>query len=201
MDKRTFLKNSAILGLGGAIAGAFPGTLKASDLVSKEHFGGDLYKLPELGFAYDALEPHIDAMTMKPVMVKPDTSMKECARIMADSKVGSLIIKEDEKLLGIIKERDIVRTVVLENVDASKAKVKDYMVRDVVTISPEVDIYDALVTMKDYDVRMLPVLDGKELIGLLTVKDILKIEPQLFELLAEKLVLREEERKPIYNKR
>ena len=65
MDKRTFLKNSAILGLGGAIAGTFPGTLKASGLVSREHFGGDLYKLPELGFAYDALEPHIDAMTME----------------------------------------------------------------------------------------------------------------------------------------
>ncbi len=142
-----------------------------------------------------------DAMTMKPVMVKPDTSMKECAKIMADNKVGSLIIKQNGDLLGIIKERDIVRTVVLENVNASKAKVKEYMVKDVVTISPEVDIYDALVTMRDYDVRMLPVLDGKELIGLLTVKDILKIEPQLFELLAEKLILREEERKPIFGKR
>ena len=142
-----------------------------------------------------------DAMTMKPVVVGPNTSIKDCARVMAENKVGSLIIKQNGKLLGIIKERDIVRSVVLENVNASKAKVKDYMVKRVVTISPEVDIYDALVEMRDEDVRMLPVVDGKNLIGLLTVKDILKIEPQLFELLAEKLILREEARKPIFSGR
>ena len=142
-----------------------------------------------------------DAMTMKPIVVEPDTSIKECAKIMADNKVGSLIIKQNGKLLGIIKERDIVRTVVIENVNASKAKVKDYMVKKVITISPEVDIYDALLEMRDEDVRMLPVVDGKKLTGLLTVKDILKIEPQLFELLAEKLILKEEERKPIFGRR
>ena len=142
-----------------------------------------------------------DAMTMKPIIVEPDTSIKDCAKIMADNKISSLIIKQNGNLLGIIKERDIVRTVVLENIDASKAKVSDFMIKNVVTISPSVDIYDALVTMKDYDVRMLPVLDGKEMVGLLTVKDILKIEPQLFDLLAEKLVLREEERKPTFDDR
>jgi Fe-Mn family superoxide dismutase len=63
MDKRTFLKNSAILGLGGAIAGTFPGTINAAGLNSWS--GGEAYVLPELGFAYDALEPHFDAMTME----------------------------------------------------------------------------------------------------------------------------------------
>ncbi len=63
MDKRTFLKNSAILGLGGAIAGAFPGTVNAAVLNSR--LSEEPYKLPDLGFAYDALEPHFDAMTME----------------------------------------------------------------------------------------------------------------------------------------
>ena len=143
----------------------------------------------------------IDAMTKKPITVSPSTSIKECAEIMAKNKVGSLIIRENNKLLGIIKERDIVRSVVLENKKPSEALVKDYMIKDVVTVSPNEDIYDALVVMRDEDVRMLPVLDGKKLIGLLTVKDILKIQPSLFDLLAEKIILKEEESKPIFTSR
>lgn len=142
-----------------------------------------------------------DAMTKKPVTVSPDCSIKECAQIMATHKVGSLIIRKNNKLLGIIKERDIVRSVVLENKSPKKALVKDYMVKKVITITPEVDIYDALVKMRDRDVRLLPVLNKNKLIGLLTVKDILKIQPSLFDLLAEKLILKEEERKPIFTSR
>ncbi len=63
MDKRTFLKSSVILGAGGAIAGTFPGSLKAAGRFSIS--GEDPFKMPELGYAYDALEPHIDAMTME----------------------------------------------------------------------------------------------------------------------------------------
>ena len=64
MDKRTFLKNSAILGLGGAIAGTFPGTVRAAGMVTNG-MEDDEYKLPELDYAYEALEPHIDAKTME----------------------------------------------------------------------------------------------------------------------------------------
>ena len=142
-----------------------------------------------------------DAMTKSPVTVSPDTSIKKCAELMAENKVGSLIIKDDHKLLGIIKERDIVRSVVLENKKPSEALVKDYMVKKVITVLPEEDIYDALVIMRDEDVRMLPVIDGNKVIGLLTVKDILKIQPSLFDLLAEKIVLKEEESKPIFASR
>jgi len=142
-----------------------------------------------------------DAMTNNPVKVSPDTSIKDCARIMADKKVSSLIIQQDEKLLGIIKERDIVRSIVLENKDAETELVNEFMVTNVVTITPEVDIYEALLVMRDEDVRMLPVVNENKIIGLLTVKDILKIQPELFEILAEKLILREEERKPIFTAR
>ncbi len=65
MDKRTFLKNSAILGIGGVIAGAVPGTLKAADMISSVNYEEGLFELPDLDYAYDALEPYIDAMTME----------------------------------------------------------------------------------------------------------------------------------------
>ena len=139
-----------------------------------------------------------DAMTRNPVTVTPDASIKKCAEIMEGNKVGSLVIKKNGSLFGVIKERDIVRSVVLDNHDAEKELVENYMIKKVITITPDVDIYEALLVMRDEDVRMLPVLDGNKLVGLLTVKDILKIEPALFELLAEKLILKEEHNKPIF---
>ena len=65
MDKRTFLKNSAILGAGGILAGSIPGTIQAARTSAGIHSGEDHYKLPELAYPYDALEPHIDAVTME----------------------------------------------------------------------------------------------------------------------------------------
>lgn len=143
----------------------------------------------------------IDAMTKQPIVASSNTSLKDCAKIMSDNKVGSLIIKDNGKLLGIIKERDIVRSAVLENADAEKVLVKDYMIKDVITITPDEDIYDAIVKMRDLDIRFLPVVDNDAIIGLLTVKDILKIQPSLFDLLAEKLIIKEEEDKPIFMRR
>ena len=64
MDKRTFLKNSAILGVGGLITGSIPGALSAAAR-SGSGASDHEFKLPELDYAYDALEPHIDAMTME----------------------------------------------------------------------------------------------------------------------------------------
>jgi signal-transduction protein with cAMP-binding, CBS, and nucleotidyltransferase domain len=69
-----------------------------------------------------------------------------------------------------------------------------------VIISPEKDIYDAIIKMRDKDVRRLPVIHDGELIGLLTEKDILKIEPSLFDLLVERYEIREEDKKPIKNR-
>jgi Fe-Mn family superoxide dismutase len=65
MDKRTFLKNSAILSIGGAITVGMPGAVKAAGAMGQRSTGGEAYKLPDLDYAYDALEPYIDAMTME----------------------------------------------------------------------------------------------------------------------------------------
>ncbi len=71
------------------------------------------------------------------------------------------------------------------------------MITGVVTISPDADIYDTLMEMKDSEVRQLPVLDKEKLVGLLTVKDILKIQPHLFELVVDRINIREASNKPI----
>jgi signal-transduction protein with cAMP-binding, CBS, and nucleotidyltransferase domain len=140
-----------------------------------------------------------DAMTRQPVVVSPKASLQECAKIMGDEHVGAVIVKEGDVLAGIITEQDIVRKSVILDDKPSSRTAKDIMETGMHTIEPEKDIYDALVHMKEHNIRHLPVTDGKGMLGLLTLKDVLKIEPQLFDLLVEKFEVREEEKKPVNN--
>ncbi len=139
----------------------------------------------------------MDAMTTKPISVNPGTTLQECASIMNDNHVGAVVVKDNEISVGILTEQDIVRKLIAHGTNPLDKKVRDVMESDVVTIEPEADIYAGLIKMRDLNIRHLPVAKNKIMIGLLTLKDILKIQPQLFELLVEKFELKEEKRKPI----
>ncbi len=136
-----------------------------------------------------------DAMTEIPVMGDKHICLRDYATAMKDNKVGSVII-EDKDDFFIMTERDIVRKGTAIGVDPEKTPVETLMCPLEHTNEPNKDIYDAMVVMRDNNIRHLPVSDGSKMIGLLTLKDILKIEPQLFDILAEKIKLKEEIKKP-----
>ena len=136
-----------------------------------------------------------DAMTCMPISVSSLTTLKECANVMEKHHVGSLLIIDDKKLLGLVSEKDIVRKAVGKISNPERLLAKDIMESHLHTIRPEEDIADALTMMNDYNIRHLPVMDDNKLIGLITAKDILKIQPHLFETLAETIELREQESK------
>lgn len=138
----------------------------------------------------------MDAMTTKPVSISHDTTLLDCAREMDEKHVGAVVVKDNEQSLGIITEQDIIRKVVAKGINPLTEKVRDYMEKKLITVSPDKDIYDALILMRDNNIRHLPVVDESKMVGLLTIKDILKIEPQLFDLIVEKFEIREASRKP-----
>ena len=140
-----------------------------------------------------------DAMTEKVIYVRPDENLETCAKIMKDNNVSSLVVKEDDKVKGIMTEKDIVKKTVAEGINPLNKQSKDIMETNLTAISPDKDIFEALILMRDIQVRHLPVMAENKLVGILTLNDILKIEPQLFDILAEKIELREEERKPLRN--
>ena len=137
-------------------------------------------------------------MTKKPVTVSKETTLKKCAEIMTDKHVGSLLVEEKGKVIGIVTEQDMVRKGMAKLLDPSKTHVKKIMETEILTTTANKDIYDALKIMRDHNVRHLPVVDKGNFVGFLTIKDILKIEPQLFEIIVEKFELREEARKPVF---
>ena len=138
-----------------------------------------------------------DAMTINPISIEPDINLAECARIMARNHIGAVVVKDNGVSLGILTEQDIVRKAVAKGINANDAIAKEIMAKRLITIKPSADIYDALIKMRDNNIRHLPVVENGRMLGLLTIKDILKIEPQLFDIIVEKFELREESRKPI----
>jgi len=136
----------------------------------------------------------MDIMTNKPVTTSRDITLKDAALLLAKEDVNSLLIVENNQPVGIITDEDIVRKCVALGLDSKKLKVKDIASVDIITISPEKDVYEALRLMREHGIRQLPVVD-KQLIGFLTVKDILKIQPDLIDLWMENNEIREESRK------
>ena len=132
----------------------------------------------------------IDAMTKQPIDISPQSTVIECTRLMLDRHVGSLLIKEGEKLLGFLTERDLVRMISL-GIDPRVTEVKRIMTTRMVTISPEKDIYEAITLMNKENLRRLPVILNERIIGLITLRDILTIQPTLFELILDKVSIKE----------
>jgi len=124
-----------------------------------------------------------DIMTRNYISISPNTSVKECTKMMIKKRVGSLILEEEGKLKGLITERDIIWAM-------TKKPIKDFgnitagavAKKKVVTIKPSADLFEALQKMKKAKYRWLPVVFDGNLIGFLTLKDILRVEPSLFEI-------------------
>jgi len=134
----------------------------------------------------------LDAMTKKPIVVDPNDKIVDCAQKMIKNKVGSLLVKEDNKFLGIVTEKDMVNKIIAKEKDFLNKKIKEIMTKkSIISISPMEDLYSAMVLMGDKRKRRLPVLDGEEVIGLLTYRDILKLQPDLYDIYIEKLRFKE----------
>ncbi|MFY7761577.1 CBS domain-containing protein [Aquidulcibacter sp.] len=107
--------------------------------------------------------------------VSPDHSLQEAAAILTDKRVGALVVLDsDGHLEGILSERDIVRLCARSGAAAMTAKVADAMTKDVLTAAPKDKVDSALARMTDRRIRHLPVLDGQNLVGVVSIGDLVK---------------------------
>ncbi len=136
-----------------------------------------------------------DAMTSNPVCVEPEETISNCVKKMIKHNVGSLVVMEGEKLVGIITEKDLLTKVLAKNLDVKKTPVSKVMTKKPIHVDPDLDLYDAMNLMKKEEIRRLPVVDKGVFVGLLTNKDILSIQPDLYDLFIDSFKIRESERK------
>jgi CBS domain-containing protein len=106
--------------------------------------------------------------------ISPSASVIEAVKMMAQKRVGALLVLEDGTLKGIISEQDYTRKVILTDLEADKLAVRDIMTRQVVITSPEQPIQDVMAIMTDRRIRHLPVIHEGELVGVISIGDLVK---------------------------
>ncbi len=122
-----------------------------------------------------------DLMTRDLISVDANSSLVECSRRMSEKNVGLLIVKDHNRLAGMLTEKEIIWALTKKN-NLGRVRAGDVMLRKLTTIKPSRDVYDALLRMKKHNVRWLPITIRKNVVGLITINDILKVEPALFEI-------------------
>jgi CBS domain-containing protein len=113
-----------------------------------------------------------DAMTENPRSISASASVVEAARLMREGHIGSLPITDDEKLVGMITDRDITTRVVAEGVDPTATSVGDVYSRELISVAPDHDLEEALQLMARHQVRRLPVVEDGRLVGIVAQADI-----------------------------
>ena len=116
--------------------------------------------------------------------IAPDAPVIEALRLMADKGIGAVLVLEGGRLAGILSERDYARKVVLLGRTSATTPVSDIMSHEVVCARPGDDIHQCMQVMTEKRVRHLPILDRKEVIGLVSIGDLVKavIDDQKIEL-------------------
>jgi CBS domain-containing protein len=113
-----------------------------------------------------------ELMVPNPVKIEPNALIIEAAKLMRDKNIGSVIVVEKRKVLGIVTERDLVRRVLAENRDLKTVKMREIMSKPVFSISPEEEVVNAAHIMRQRGIRRVVVMDKEALIGIITKNDL-----------------------------
>lgn len=106
--------------------------------------------------------------------VDPDTSVLQALQIMADKNIGSVMVMENGKYLGIMTERDYSRKIILKGKSSTDTTVKDIMTSDFPRVTPADSIDYCMQLMSDKNIRYLPVFDMEHVIGIISINDVVK---------------------------
>jgi len=126
-----------------------------------------------------------DVMVKEVITIDEDLTVKEAAEIMNKFEIGCVIGVRRGKAMGILTERDVLKRVVAEGKDASKTKVRDAMTSPLVIAEPGMDLGEAVKLMFQMKIKKLPVVDGKRLVGLVSLTDIARFQPQMITILKQ----------------
>ena len=116
--------------------------------------------------------------------IEGDASVFEAVKQMVEAGVGSLLVKEGSEVAGIFTERDYLRRMTLEGRDDKDTAVRDVMSSPLVVVTPQNTIDECMAMMTDRRIRHLPVVDGGDVVGVVSIGDIVKFKSkqQSFEI-------------------
>ncbi|UCF49274.1 MAG: CBS domain-containing protein [Thermoplasmatales archaeon] len=118
-----------------------------------------------------------DVMTKNVITIDSNQTILDAYKKYRDNKVGSLVVTDSEKCIGIVTERDLIEKAI--DKDLKTTLVKDIMTSNVRTISPSENLDTASELMEKYNIKKLPVLYDDNITGIITINDIVHTKPEL----------------------
>lgn len=106
--------------------------------------------------------------------VSPDTTMIDTLNLLAKKDVGALMVTKDGKMVGIVSERDFVRSIAKTGQCLLYSTVEHYMSKEVFSVTPSQTIDQCMQIMTEKRIRHLPVLDGDKLVGVISIGDVVR---------------------------
>lgn len=106
--------------------------------------------------------------------IEPGASVYDAMKLMADKEVGALMVMEGPKLVGVISERDYARKVILQGRSSRTTQVREIMTHRIVYAQPEQNIDECMALMTEKRFRHLPVIDEGQLVGVISIGDLVK---------------------------
>lgn len=126
-----------------------------------------------------------DVMVTDVKTARPDSSVREVVQKMNKFDVGSIIVVQEKRPVGIITERDILRKILEPGLDPLVVKARQIMSSPIVAIREDMGVEEAARTMTKRRIKKLPVVRGGKLIGIVTATDLVKSSPQMVSLLED----------------
>ena len=126
-----------------------------------------------------------DVMVREVITVDEDSTVKEAVDVMNEFQIGSLIVLEKGRARGIVTERDFLRRVIAGAKDVMNTKVKEIMTTPLVVVEPSMDLEEAVRLMFQEKIKKLAVVDANKLVGIVTLTDIARFQPQMIRILKQ----------------
>jgi len=104
--------------------------------------------------------------------VDPDETVYDAIALMADKRIGALLVVSERRLIGIITERDYARKVILHGRSSRDTQVRDIMTNSLITVTPDHTVDECMRLVTEHRIRHLPVLDDDKLVGLISIGDL-----------------------------
>lgn len=126
----------------------------------------------------------LEAKTPEVFAIGPDAPVIDAIRLMAEKRIGAVLVMEGARLAGILSERDYARKIVLQGRSSADTPVRDIMTAQVISVSLSDTADRCMQLVTDKRIRHLPVLEGGQVIGVVSIGDLVKavIEDQQVEL-------------------
>jgi CBS domain-containing protein len=113
-----------------------------------------------------------EVMTMEPVSVSPDATVAEAAQLMRDQHIGDVLLTRQGRITGIVTDRDIAVRAIASGRDPKTTTVQEICSGEIVTLSADASIDDAIRTMRERSIRRIPVVENEQAIGVVSLGDL-----------------------------